>query len=153
KPIFMLDLAVPRDIEAAVGKLQDVYLYTIDDLHQVIRQNMQSREQAANGAEDLIAARTDDFMQWLQSRDAASTIRALRRRADADREQALEKARRQLASGKPADEVMQQLAHTLTNRLLHAPSACLRNAERERQQALLDHARLLFDLEPPPSDH
>ncbi len=153
KPIFMLDLAVPRDIEAAVGKLQDVYLYTIDDLHEVIRQNMHSREQAASGAEEIISARTDDFMRWLQSRDAAATIKALRRQADADREDVLEKARRQLASGKPAEEVMQFLAHTLTNRLLHAPSACLRNADRERQQLLLDHARLLFDLESPPDQH
>lgn len=150
KPMFMLDLAVPRDIESKVGKLQDVYLYTIDDLHLVIQQNLRSREEAARGAEDIVSARAEDFMHWLQSRDAAATIHALRRQADADRRDVLEKARRQLARGKPADEVLEYLAHTLTNRLLHAPSARLRNADRDHLQALLGHARILFDLEPPP---
>lgn len=148
KPMFMLDLAVPRDVEPAVGELEDVYLYTVDDLQGVIRENLRSRHQAALVADGMIDARIDEFYAWLDSRRSAATIRALRRDAHDRREEVLAKARRMLAKGKDPDETLEFLARTLTNKLMHGPSAALRRARGEEQQALLATVRRLYDLDP-----
>ncbi|MES1943336.1 glutamyl-tRNA reductase [Salinisphaera sp. PC39] len=148
KPVFMLDLAVPRDVEPAVGELEDVYLYTVDDLQGVIRENLRSRHQAALVADGMIDARIDEFYAWLDSRRSAATIRALRRDAHDRREEVLAKARRMLAKGKDPDETLEFLARTLTNKLMHSPSAALRRARGEEQQALLAAVRRLYDLDP-----
>lgn len=149
RPILMLDLAIPRDIDAAVGRLEDVYLYNIDDLRQVIQQNQASRLEAACLAETIVDQETDAFLAWLQARDAATTIRELRDRADRARVDALEKARRMLANGRDPDSVLEYLAHTLTNKLLHAPSVRLRHAGGNADQHLLRAARALYDLDDP----
>ncbi|MGH8529818.1 MAG: glutamyl-tRNA reductase [Nevskiales bacterium] len=146
KPVFMLDLAVPRDIEAAVGKLEDIYLYTVDDLKDVIQDNLRSREAAARDAEGMIEARSEAFMRWLEARDAAGTIAQLRGRAEAQAEEVLARARRMLAQGATADEALAFLAQGLTNKLLHQPSTALRQAEAAQQTALLDAAQRLFGL-------
>lgn len=147
KPIFMLDLAVPRDVEPAAGELEDVYLYTVDDLQGVIRDNLHSRRQAALIADGMIDARIDEFYAWLDSRRAADTIRALRDQAHDRREEVLAKARRMLAGGKDPDEVLAYLARTLTNKLLHDPTAALRGTRGEEQRELLDTVRRLYGLD------
>ncbi len=146
KPVFMLDLAVPRDIEPAVGRLEDVYLYTVDDLKDVIQDNLRSREAAARDAESMIETRTAAFMRWLDARDAAATIQQLRGRCEAQAEEVLARARRMLAQGATPEEALAFLAQGLTNKLLHHPSTALRGAEAADQAALLEAARRLFGL-------
>jgi len=128
RPIFMVDLAVPRDIDPTVADLEDVYLFSIDDLQQLVDENRQSREVAAGGARLLIDQEVARFLTESRAKDAGPAIRALRESADAIRLHTLEQARRLLASGKSPDEVMEYLANTLTNRLLHAPTQALRQA-------------------------
>ncbi len=133
RPIFMVDLAVPRDIDPSVADLEDIYLFSIDDLQQLVDENRQSREVAAGGAKLLIEEEVARFVVESRAKDAGPAIQALRQQADGIRSQTLEQARRLLASGKPTDEVMEFLANTLTNRLLHAPIQTLRQAfEKER---------------------
>ena len=146
RPVFMVDIAVPRDIEAEVGELNDVYLYTIDDLKEVVQENMASRQEAAREAEKIIDTQVMDFMQWVKSLDAVPTIRALRESADALREAELERARRRLARGDDPATVIEQLARALTNKFTHAPSDVLRKADHDGNTALLDAARRLFNL-------
>ena len=124
----MVDLAVPRDIEPAVAELEDVYLFSIDDLQQLIDENRQQRELAAGGARLLIDEEVARFLAESRAHDAGPAIRALRQQADGIRLQTLEQARRMLAAGKSTDEVIEYLANTLTNRLLHAPTQALRQA-------------------------
>jgi glutamyl-tRNA reductase len=150
RPMFMLDLAVPRDIDPAVGKLEDIYLYTIDDLRQVVDENVKARESEAAGARKLIDEDVAVYMAGLKERDAVPAIRELRGQAEAARDAALAEARRQLAAGQPADVVLEQLAATLTNRLLHAPSAALREAAERGDAALAEAAARLFRSEREP---
>ena len=146
KPVFMIDLAVPRDIDPKIAELEDVYLYTIDDLRKVVAENLKLRGQEARQAEALVEEYAAGFNRWLEARDAAPTIRGLRQKARAHRDEVLDKARRMLAAGKPADEVVAFVADTLTNKLMHAPSAVLRDADAIEQALLLNSARKLFEL-------
>ncbi len=146
KPVLMIDLAVPRNIDPDIGKLEDIYLYGLDDLRAVIADNLKAREAAAEQAEVLIESYGQDFMRWLDSRDAAGAILQLRARARDHRDEVLQKARRRLAAGAPAEEVLRFLADTLSNRLMHAPSQALRSADAVEQSLLLSAARKLFDL-------
>lgn len=144
KPMFMVDIAVPRDIEAAVGKLEDIYLFTIDDLHGVVNENIESRRAAALDANRLIAAEIAQFEQQLKTLDAVPAIRQLRDDAEAVRAQTTEQARRMLAAGREPREVIEFLAATLTNRLLHGPSQRLRDAAERGEVELLQAAKALF---------
>ncbi len=146
QPIFMVDIAVPRDIEAEVGDLNDIYLYTVDDLQEVIEENMRSRQEAAQQAQEIIALHTEEFMGWLRSLDAAGMIQDYRRHADKLRKEVLNRALKQLRNGKPPEEVMSFLAHTLTNKLLHTPSTQIRQAGFEGQVELLEAANTLFQI-------
>jgi len=146
RPIFMVDIAVPRDIEPEVGDLHDVYLYTVDDLQDVIEEGQQSREQAAEQAEEIIENETEHFLGWLRSLDAVDTIRAYREKADIIRENALQLAQKQLASGKNPEQVLQELARVLTNKLVHDPSVQLSRAAYDGREELLDLAQELFNL-------
>jgi glutamyl-tRNA reductase len=146
RPIFMVDIAVPRDIEPEVGELGDVYLYTVDDLQEVIQENLRSRQQAAEQATEIIDFQVEEFMAWLRSLDAVDLIQGYRAHAHAIRDEVLDKARRMLENGRPADEVLGFLANTLTNKLLHTPSTQLRAAGSAGQQELLDAANALFGL-------
>ena len=128
RPIFMVDLAVPRDIDPSVAELEDIYLFSMDDLQQLIDENRQQRELAAGGARLLLEEEVARFLAELRAHDAGPAIRALRSQADTIRGQTLEQARRMLAAGKATDEVIEYLANTLTNRLLHAPTQALRQA-------------------------
>lgn len=146
KPMFALDLAVPRDVDPAAGEIEDVYLYTVDDLEGVIRENMRSRQQAARVADNMIDNRIDDFVAWMDSRAAVDTINAVRSQADATRAEVVNKAHRMLEQGRDADDVVQFVGRSLTNKLLHDPTTSLRSARGEQQQQLLRAARALFNL-------
>lgn len=146
KPVFMIDLAVPRDIDPKIAQLEDIYLYTIDDLRAVITENLKLREEAARQAEVLIETQAQEFARWLESRDAGSTIQQLRARARHSRDEVLEKARRKLAAGEPIEDVLGFVADTLSNKILHAPSQVLRRADAVEQALLLSATRKLFDL-------
>ncbi|GAB4190130.1 MAG: glutamyl-tRNA reductase [Wenzhouxiangellaceae bacterium] len=124
-PMLLVDIAVPRDVEPEVARLNDVFLYTIDDLQEVIRNSLRQREQAAADADDIIATETGHFMRWLQQRRASDSIARYRQQAETIRDLSLAQARRQLQAGHDADAVLQQLATQLTNRLLHQPSRSL----------------------------
>jgi glutamyl-tRNA reductase len=138
RPIFMVDLAVPRDIDPAVAELEDVYLFSIDDLQTVIDENRQQRAAAAGGAKLLIDEEVARFLTDTRVKDAGPAIRALRDQADAIRLQTLEQARRLLAAGKSTDEAIEFLANTLTNRLLHAPTQALRQAAERADSGLAE---------------
>ena len=146
RPMFLVDIAVPRDIEPEVGQLSDVYLYTVDDLQGVVDEGMRSRQHASEQAMEIVDLHTEEFMAWMRSLDALSLIQDYRSRAEHTRDAMVERAQRQLAAGKPADEVICQLAHTLTNKLLHSPSVRLRRAGREGQSDLLRAANELLQL-------
>jgi glutamyl-tRNA reductase len=146
KPMFMVDLAVPRDIEAEVAQLSDVYLYTVDDLQHTVNQNMDSRRRAAEQAEEIIDAQVEYFLAWLRSQGAQETIRDFRQQAELSRDEALQKALSQLANGQAADEVIQRLAHTLTNKLIHTPCAQLREAGANQRHDLIAASREIFKL-------
>lgn len=147
RPVFMIDLAVPRDIEPRVGTLEDVYLYTIDDLRNVVAENRRLREDAAREAEALIETQAQVFTRWLEARDAADTIRDLRAQADRHRDDVLAKAERRLANGEPPASVMRFVAETLANKLLHPPLSHLRAADGVEQAMLLNVVRSLYDLD------
>lgn len=147
RPIFMVDLAVPRDIDPAVADLQDIYLFSIDDLQQLVDENRQSREVAAGGARVLIGEEVARFLAESRASDAGPAIRTLRQQADTIRQQTLEQARRLLSAGKSADEVMEYLANTLTNRLLHAPTQALRQASESADATSADTG-----AHPPPEE-
>ncbi len=146
RPIFMVDLAVPRDIEPEVGELEDVYLYTVDDLEQVIDENRRTRQEAAQQAEEIIDAQVGHFLDWLRLQGSVEIIRRLRGGAEQLRDEALERALGQLAQGQPPEAVLRQLAHTLTNKLMHHPTVALREACQTGRLDTLEAARLLFDL-------
>jgi glutamyl-tRNA reductase len=146
RPIFMVDIAVPRDIEPEVGELSDVYLYTVDDLEEVIRENMKSRHEAAQQAREIIALQTGEFICWLRSLDAVTLIQDYRRQAEGTRDRVLAKAQRMIDAGRPPAEALEFLAHTLTNKLTHTPSAKLREAGSLGRHELLDAANTLLQL-------
>ncbi|WP_028239668.1 glutamyl-tRNA reductase [Stutzerimonas azotifigens] len=146
KPMFMVDIAVPRDIEPQVAELDDVYLYTVDDLHEVITENLKSRHDAALAAEELVASGADDFMLRLRELAAVDVLKAYRQRAERQRDEELQRAMRLLASGVPAEEALAQLARGLTNKLLHAPSVQLKKFSAEGRIEALAMAEELFAL-------
>lgn len=147
RPMFLVDIAVPRDIEPAVGNLDDVFLYTIDDLREVIDENLRSRQQAAREAEAMIELSVEHFMGWWRALDLHNPIADVRREAEAHRDEVMAKARMMLSRGKSPEEALEFLAHTLTNKLLHAPSANLRAAVLRGDVELLQAAEKLFETQ------
>ena len=147
KPIFMVDIAVPRDIEPEIGELEDIYLYSLDDLQQFIRDNLQARHDAAEQARTLIEEEVHRFHVALRGQDAVPAIRALRATAEVRRQQTLEQAQRLLGSGKTPTEALEYLATTLTSRLIHVPTQALREAGEQGDAELVAAARRLFGLE------
>ena len=146
RPVFMVDIAVPRDIEPEVAKLRDVYLYTVDDLQEVIQENLRSRQEAAEQAREIIDFQVREFRAWLGSLDAVDLIQDYRAHAEGLRDEVLARARRMIEAGRDPHEVLDYLAHTLTNKLLHTPSTQLRLAGSSGRHELLDAANTLFQL-------
>lgn len=153
RPVFMVDIAVPRDIDPAVGELEDVYLYAIDDLGAVINESFQSRHEAARKAEEIIDTHVSHFMGWLGTLDMVSTICALRAHAEAIRDDSVHWAQRRLAAGEAPEEVLNRLANILTNKLIHSPTVTLRQAGSERNPELADVIQTLFGLTDPRKRH
>jgi glutamyl-tRNA reductase len=137
---------VPRDIEPEVEELDDIYLYTVDDLKDVVQENLKSRQEAACEAEKIIDDKVVEFMRWAHSLDAVPTIRALRESATAIREAEISRARRQLERGEDPARVLETLARALANKLTHDPTAALRQADHDGDAQLLEAARRLFNL-------
>lgn len=139
RPIFMVDLAVPRDVEVEVGELDDVFLYTVDDLAQIVESGLESRQSAVVDAEAIVDGRVDDFLQWLQTRESVPVIRALRDNAERMRRHEVEHALKLLARGEDPAAVLEHLSHRLTNKYLHAPTQALNQSETDRgeMQALV----------------
>ncbi len=145
RPIFMIDLAVPRDIEPEVARLDDVFLYTVDDLGKLVQAGIENRQAAVAQAEAIIENRVDAFMHWLSARQAVPAIRALHARGDALKRAELDRARKALARGEDPDSVLEALANGLAAKFLHGPTTLLQRPGPEQQQvsALID--RLLPD--------
>jgi glutamyl-tRNA reductase len=146
KPMLLIDLAVPRNIEPEVSELEDVYLYNLDDLQNLISDNLKSREQAAKQAESLIEIKAAHFMRELQSLEAVDTIRALRTKINKLSQAELQDAFNKLRQGKDAETVLQMLAHNLEQKILHIPTVQLRQAAYDGQLEFLILARRLFQL-------
>ena len=147
RPLLIVDIAVPRDVEPAVAKLDDVYLFSIDDLHKVVEENLRSRRAAAEEAEVLIEAQVARFAEHARLLDAVPAIRAVREHAAGLRDHTLEQALARLAHGEPAEQVLRFLADTLTNRLMHAPTAYLKQAAHEGREHLVRELHALFGLD------
>lgn len=145
--MFMVDIAVPRDIEPEVGKLADVYLYSVDDLREVIEENMRSRQDAARAAERLIELGTDEFMQRMRARAAVDVLKRYRQQAELQRDQELGKALARLERGGDPAQVMAEMARALTNKLLHEPSVQLKRMSAEGRTESLSLAMELFGLD------
>ena len=148
KPVFILDIAVPRDVEPEVGELEDVYLYSVDDLKSIIDDNIKSRREAVKQAEQIIDTEVAQFMDWVNSQDAVATIRALRNQAQRVRADVLEAALQKLRQGAAPEDLLQEVTHNLTNKLIHPPSARLNKYEGSQQDDLLRAVRDLYNLAP-----
>jgi glutamyl-tRNA reductase len=151
-PIFIVDLAVPRDVEPEAAELDDVFLYSVDDLSEIVKDNLQVRREAVVQAEAMIADQSRHFLRWLEGRTIVPTIAALHGHHDGLRSSELERARRMLAAGGSPDQVLDALARGLTNKFLHAPLSALNaagEAERAELIALFQH---VYKLPDPPAD-
>ena len=144
RPIFMVDLAVPRDIEPEVGKLQDIYLYTVDDLKTVVDENLRGRELAAEAAQEIVDLEVTAFNQWLLTHQSADQIRQLRDSAELIKQQAIEKALAQLRNQADPEEAMKRLANEITNKLMHKPTVELRKALQTDDQERIELLKLLL---------
>ena len=145
RPMFLLDLAVPRDIEPAISELDDVFLYSVDDLEQVIDENRRSRREAAEQAEAIIELQVEHYLSWWRASGEQDTLKQLRQSGEATRDAVLARASELLAQGRSPQQALEYLAHTLTNKLLHAPSVALRQAAQQGDRELLHAAARLFD--------
>ena len=146
RPIFMVDLAVPRDIEQEAGELDDVFLYTVDDLAQIVSDNRDARRAAVEQAEVIIETQVGQFMHWMQARESVPLIRALREQGEQARREELERALRLLRRGDDPASVLEALSQGLTNKLLHPPTQALSETAGEERRALADTIARLFRI-------
>ena len=146
KPIFMVDIAVPRDIEAEVGDLDDIFLYTVDDLQSVIEDNLKSRQDAAEQGELMIDDEVENFMSWLRAQDQMGIIKRYRDKIGLIQNDTLLKAQKLLRNGSTAEEALQFLAHTLTNKLAHDATVAMNKAAHAGDSKLLEASNKLLNL-------
>ncbi len=147
QPIFMVDLAVPRDIEEQVSALEDVFLYTVDDLQGIISKNIENRRKAAVQAESIVNFQSDSFMAWLRGLNTQDTVISYRKQCLSNRDQLLEKALLQLKSGKASEAVIAELATKLTNKFMHAPTSALQSAAQGGELDKLLYLRDIFHID------
>jgi glutamyl-tRNA reductase len=150
QPMFLVDIAVPRDIHPDVGKLGNVYLYTIDDLQKVVDKNLSKRSEAAEAATGDVTESVEEFMRWLNSARAAVYLQNLHKHARMNSEELVKKALRRIKAGKDPEQVITQMANQLAKRILHLPSTRLRQAAEEQDDELLRVANRLFEPEDNP---
>ncbi|UTH75817.1 glutamyl-tRNA reductase [Chromobacterium sp. IIBBL 290-4] len=148
RPMFMLDLAVPRDVELEVGKLDDVFLYSVDDIAGIVEVGKEARQSAAEEAETIIQARVAEFNDWLKKRETVPLIRALRDEAERTRRHALEGAMKQLARGDAPEKVLEALSVQLTNKLMHPPTQALSSGSGAEHDAQVQAIARLYRLHP-----
>jgi glutamyl-tRNA reductase len=148
RPMVMVDLAVPRDIEAEVGKQDDVFLYTLDDLGQIVEQGLESRQAAVVEAEAIIDTQVASFLHWVDSRETVPTIRALRDSAERARRHEVEHALKMLHRGDDPAHVLEALSKGLTNKLIHGPTQALNQAEGDERHQIAQLVSRLFRLHP-----
>lgn len=146
KPMFIVDMAVPRDVEPEAGELDDIFLYTIDDLSEIVRDGLDARQEAVAQAEGIIESNVASFMHWLESRDLVPTIRALRDHVERYRRQELERALRQLAKGENPERVLDAFSRALTNKFLHAPSHALSHVPASERDELVEVLDRLYQI-------
>ncbi len=144
KPMFMVDLAVPRDIETEVGRLDDVFLYTVDDLGQVVQTGLESRQAAVAQAEAIIETRVQSFMHWIDDRAMVPVIQDLQENSEAMRLLELERARKMLARGDDVEVVLEALSRGLTAKFLHGPQQALHRAQGDERARLASLLPQLF---------
>jgi glutamyl-tRNA reductase len=142
RPVFMVDLAVPRDIEAEVGVMDDVFLYTIDDLAATVREGLDARQAAVAQAEAIIESQVGSFLHWMKTREMVPLIRQLRESAEEARSREVERAVRMLVRGDDPKAVLEALSHGLTNKLMHAPTEALSQGSQDDQALKALVARL-----------
>ena len=147
RPMLLLDLAVPRDIEPSVGELRDTYLYTVDDLERAVEDNRRNRREAADAAESIIDLQVASFARLQATGARSGPIKRLRAHGEAVKADVLERARQQLAAGASPEAALEFLAHTLTNRLLHAPTAALREAAATGDSVMLEAVERMLPAE------
>jgi glutamyl-tRNA reductase len=152
RPMLLLDLAVPRDIASDVADLKDIFLYTVDDLERAIEDNRRSRREAANEAEAIVELQVARYVEALGASTRTEPLKRLRAHGEAAKSEALAKAKQQLAAGENPDAVLDFLAHTLTNKLLHAPTVALREAAMSGNAELARAADKLFPALPAAGD-
>jgi glutamyl-tRNA reductase len=146
KPMFMVDMAVPRDIEPQVNELDDVYLHTIDDLKSIAEEHVKGREHAAYQAKQIIQKEAETFIQWYTTLNPATMIRSFREHMLDVQQQELERSYKLLNQGVDPKIVLDRLAYSLTNKILHRPSVQIRQAGLDGRQAFLDMVQELFRL-------
>lgn len=146
RPLFIVDLAVPRDVEVEVADLGDVFLYSVDDIAEVVKDGLDARQGAVKEAEVIIDSGVSDFIHWMESREAVPTIRALRDHAERDRRHELEKALRLLARGESPEKVLEAMSSSLTNKFLHAPTHALNQVHSGDREAFLEVIHRLYHL-------
>jgi glutamyl-tRNA reductase len=145
-PVVMVDLAVPRDIEAEVGDLDDVFLFTLDDLARLVEEGAEARRSAVNEAEAIIDGQVDQFLGWMAARDSVPLIRSLREQGETLRLAELDRARRALTRGDDPQQVLEALSRGLTNKFLHAPTQALAEARGAEATTLHEMLSRLYRL-------
>lgn len=146
RPVCIVDLALPRDIDPAAAELEDVYLYTLDNLAEIAGVNRRNRLHEADKAGRIVEEHLAGFIRWLNTRQAGDLVRRLRALAEGHRDDALHKALQLLNQGKSPDEALRHLAHALTGKLTHHPTDIINKAAGDNDRALLEAAKKLFDL-------
>ena len=147
KPIFMVDLAVPRDIEEQVAELEDVFLYTVDDLQSIIAKNLDNRRKAAIQAESIVNTQSDSFMSWLRGLNTQDTVISFRKQCLNNRDELLEKSIQQLTTGKNPEAVLAEFATKLTNKFMHAPTSAIQSAAQGGELDKLLYLRDIFNID------
>lgn len=147
KPMLLIDIAVPRDIEPEVGELRDVYLYSVDDLQAIVQENLRARQQAARDADAIISSGVADFARLQRSLGHVDTLKAFREQAEQTRNDETERALRALARGDDPQQVLQALAQSLTNKLIHPPSVAIRRAAEQDDRRQIAWLRQLYGLD------
>ncbi|MDP1558766.1 MAG: glutamyl-tRNA reductase [Nitrosomonas sp.] len=149
RPIFIVDLAVPRDVESEVAELDDVFLYYVDDLSEIVKEGLDSRQSAVQHAEIIIDSNVVDFMRWMASRELVPTIRALRDQGERFRRHELARASKLLVNGEDPQKVLESLSKGLSNKFLHIPSSTLNHANADEREDLVELINQLYQLHRP----